>query len=224
MNTIIIIPARKGSKGIPGKNKKELAGKPLIQYTIEVALQIFPPEKIYLSTDDPDIIKIGVQNGLNQTNLRPSALSTDTTSARELLLYEISKLDMEVETIVYLQPTSPLRQTHHVIEAMDLYDSKETEMVVSVSSTKSNPYYNLFEENKEGFLSLSKKSNTTSRQDVPDVFKYNGAIYIINYEKLKSSELNEFKRIKKYVMTRESSIDIDDYLDWIMAETLIINS
>ena len=58
MNTIIIIPARKGSKGIPGKNKKELAGKPLIQYTIEVALQIFPPEKIYLSTDDPDIIKI----------------------------------------------------------------------------------------------------------------------------------------------------------------------
>ena len=97
-------------------------------------------------------------------------------------------------------------------------------MVVSVSSTKSNPYYNLFEENKEGFLSLSKKSNTTSRQDVPDVFKYNGAIYIINYEKLKSSELNEFKRIKKYVMTRESSIDIDDYLDWIMAETLIINS
>ncbi|MDA9161818.1 acylneuraminate cytidylyltransferase family protein, partial [Crocinitomicaceae bacterium] len=154
MNTIIIIPARKGSKGIPGKNKKELAGKPLIQYTIEVALQIFPPEKIYLSTDDPDIIKIGVQNGLNQTNLRPSALSTDTTSARELLLYEISKLDMDVETIVYLQPTSPLRQTHHVIEAMDLYDSKETEMVVSVYSTKSNPYYNLFEENKEGFLSL----------------------------------------------------------------------
>ena len=224
MNTIVIIPARKGSKGIPGKNKKELAGKPLIQYTIEVALNIFPPEKIYLSTDDPDIIKIGIQNGINQTGLRPSALSTDNTSARALMLYEISKLDMDVETIVYLQPTSPLRQTHHVLEAMDLYDPKETEMVVSVSTTESNPYFNLFEENKDGFLSLSKKSNTTSRQDVPDVFKYNGAIYIINYEKLKSSELNKFRRIKKYVMTRESSIDIDDYMDWIIAETLIINS
>lgn len=224
MNTIVIIPARKGSKGIPGKNKKELAGKPLIQYTIEVALNIFPPEKIYLSTDDPDIIKIGVQNGLNQTNLRPSALSTDNTSARALMLYEISKLDMDVETIVYLQPTSPLRQTHHVLEAMDLYNPKETEMVVSVSTTESNPYFNLFEENKDGFLSLSKKSNATSRQDVPEVFKYNGAIYIINYEKLKSSELNKFKRIKKYVMKRESSIDIDDYMDWIIAETLIINS
>ena len=78
-NTLVIIPARKGSKGIQGKNKKVLAGKPLIEYTIEAALGVFPSEKICLSTDDIDILKIGLKHGIDQKVLRPISLSTDNT-------------------------------------------------------------------------------------------------------------------------------------------------
>ena len=223
-NTLVIIPARKGSKGIPGKNKKVLAGKPLIEYTIEAALGVFPSEKICLSTDDIDILKIGLKHGIDQKILRPISLSTDNTSAREVILHEVYHCGRDVETIIYLQPTSPMRKASHIREALDIYNSNEADMVVSVSRSKSNPYFNMFEENKDGFLTLSKQANIISRQHSPEVFEYNGAIYIINCKKLKSHPLSEFKKVKKYLMTRENSIDIDDNLDWITAETLITNS
>ena len=109
--SLVIIPARKGSKGIPAKNKKLLNGKPLIQYTIDAAMAIFPKYSICISTDDIDIQDIGIQNGLSVPNLRPENLSNDKASARDVILYEVLKTDREIETIVYLQPTSPLRTT-----------------------------------------------------------------------------------------------------------------
>ncbi|MFY7669024.1 MAG: cytidylyltransferase domain-containing protein, partial [Crocinitomicaceae bacterium] len=103
---LVIIPARKGSKGIPGKNKKMLNGKPLIQYTIDVAKKIFPITSICISTDDPEIQQIGIENGLNVPDLRPDYLSNDASSARDVILYEVLKTGRKIDTIVYLQPTS----------------------------------------------------------------------------------------------------------------------
>jgi CMP-N,N'-diacetyllegionaminic acid synthase len=220
-NVLVIIPARKGSKGIPGKNKKLLNGKPLIQYTIDIALSVIPKKNIYVSTDDEDILEIAKNNGLSCENLRPISISGDNSSAREVMLYEASRCENIIDQIIYLQPTSPLRKKKHLIEALNLFEVGKTDMVVSVSRTKSNPYFNLYEENTDGYLKISKNSTFKTRQSVPEVFEINGAIYIIDIRKLREKEINEFKMVKKYIMPKENSIDIDDDIDWILAEHLI---
>ena len=221
---LVIIPARKGSKGIPGKNKKMLNGKPLIQYTIDVAKKIFQINSICISTDDPEIQQIGIENGLNVPDLRPDYLSNDASSARDVILYEVLKTGRKIDTIVYLQPTSPLRTTQNIQEAINLYDRNLMDMLVSVTNTKANPYFNLFEEDENENLVLSKMHKSKSRQEAPAVFQFNGAIYIINLESITRSEIAEFKKIKKYVMHKENSIDIDEPLDWMLAEILLQKS
>jgi N-acylneuraminate cytidylyltransferase len=94
-------------------------------------------------------------------------------------------------------------------------------MVVSVKETKSNPYYQLFEGNKEGWLQKSKEGSFTSRQECPEVYELNGAIYIISVEVLKQKPLNQFTHIRKYLMDEYCSQDIDTPLDWIIAETIV---
>ncbi len=221
---LVIIPARKGSKGIPGKNKKMLNGKPLIQYTIDVAKKIFPITTICISTDDLDIQQIGSENGLNVPDLRPDNLSNDESSARDVILYEVLKTGRQIDTIIYLQPTSPLRTTQNIQEAIDLYDRELMDMLVSVTNTKANPYFNLFEEDENENLVLSKMHKSKSRQEAPKVYQFNGAIYIINFQSITRSEIAEFKKINKYVMSEENSIDIDEPVDWILAEILLQTS
>lgn len=221
---LVIIPARKGSKGIPGKNKKILNGKPLIQYTIDVAKKIFPITSICISTNDLDIQQIGIENGLNIPDLRPDYLSNDTSSARDVILYEVLKAGRKIDAIVYLQPTSPLRTTQNIQEAINLYDRDLMDMLVSVTNTKANPYFNLFEEDENENLVLSKMHKSKSRQEAPKVYQFNGAIYIINFQSITRSEIAEFKKIKKYVMSEENSIDIDEPMDWILAEILLQTS
>ena len=219
--SVVIIPARKGSKGIPGKNKKLFNGNPLIQYTIDVALSIFPNDAICISTDDSDIQQIGLQNGLSTPSLRPDYLSDDKASARDVILYEIQKIGKEVDTIIYLQPTSPLRTEQNLKEAINLYQMDSIDMLVSVSEAKANPYFNLFEENEEKNLVISKMHHSKSRQDAPAVYQFNGAIYIINARSIEKGEISEFLKIKKYVMSQSESIDIDNEFDWFIAEQLI---
>ena len=139
--SLVIIPARKGSKGIPGKNKKLLLGKPLIQYTIDVALELFPKEIICLSTDDPEIRIIGEKNGLSIPTLREAEYSGDNATARSLILNEIRKAKRTIRNIIYLQPTSPLRKKKNLEAAMAMY-SDEIDMVASVVHSKTNPNYN----------------------------------------------------------------------------------
>ena len=102
---------------------------------------------------------------------------------------------------------------------MSLY-SNSIDMVVSVKETKANPYYLLFEENNEGYLSLSKPSSITRRQDCPPVYEYNGAVYVVNVSSLKKGPIYNFKKIKKYLMSENESIDLDTDLDWKIAEFL----
>jgi N-acylneuraminate cytidylyltransferase len=219
--TIVIIPARKGSKGLPGKNKKLLNGKPLIQYSIDVALALFPRESICISTDDEDVQIIGIQNGLDVPNLRPDFLSDDKASARDVILHEVRQCGRIIDTIVYLQPTSPLRTLKNLRDAVEQYDPLKMDMLVSVKLSKANPYFNLFEEDDQTNLVLSKKHFSKSRQETPEVFQFNGAIYIINFESIEKQELSHFPRIKKFIMLPEESIDIDDELDWLMAERIL---
>jgi N-acylneuraminate cytidylyltransferase len=220
MKPIIVIPARGGSKGVPRKNIKSLNGVPLIQYTLDAAREIFNDEIICVSTDDAEIIDFVEGIGLKVPFVRPNELSLDSSGTYEVLLHSIKFYEEKghkPDTLILLQPTSPFRNANHIKEALQLYNDK-LDMVVSVKKTKVNPYYLLFEEDSDGFLKKSKEANFITRQDCPDVWEFNGAIYIINIKTLKEKPLNCFEKVIKYEMDEFSSHDIDTPLDWEIAK------
>ena len=195
----------------------------LIQYTIEAAREIFLDENIIVSTDDR-LIKNTVENiGLEVPFLRPKELATDTSGSTEVLLHALDFMKSKgkiYDTVLLLQPTSPFRTSQHIIEAVKLYEKEKPEMVVSVKETKANPYYVLREDNTDGFLEPSKQGKFTRRQDCPKVWELNGAIYVINIRCLLKKKFSDFKKVIKYVMDEKTSVDIDDEIDWTLAEIL----
>lgn len=224
MQSLVIIPARGGSKGIPHKNIKPLNGKPLIEYSIDVARQIVTDECICVSTDDTEIIKVVEEYGLKVPFVRPEYLATDTAGTYEVLLHALSFYEQRghcFDNIILLQSTSPFRKAEYVKEAIALYNDN-IDMVVSVKEVAANPYYNCFEEDSHGYLHVSKgNGNLVRRQDAPKAWEYNGAIYIINPKSLKNSPLGAFKKRIKYVMDEIHSIDLDTMFDWKLAEFVL---
>lgn len=223
MKFLYVIPARGGSKGVPGKNTKLLGGKHLIYYTIEVARALTEDENICVSTDDEKIKILVEKTGLKTPFLRPAELSTDGAGMHEVLLHALENYrlkEKEYDALILLQPTSPFRKSWQVQKAIELW-KPGIDMVVSVKETKANPYYALFEENADGFLEKSKKGNFKTRQECPNVYELNGAIYVIDVAILKKQPMSSFTKIKKYVMDDETSIDIDTPLDWKIAEHLV---
>jgi N-acylneuraminate cytidylyltransferase len=221
---LIVIPARGGSKGIPNKNIKLLAGKPLIHYSIEIAQQIVPNNQIIVSTDSEAIKKISEQKGVKIENLRPENLASDIATTYDVLLHEINSVEKtgwKPKVLILLQPTSPFRKLDHVKGGIEKFKEGRIDLLVGVNKTSSNPYYTLYEENESGFLEQSKKSNFKRRQDCPTVWEINGALYIVNIEVLKQQSLSEIERRKGYEMDEYSSIDLDTPLDWIIAESVI---
>ena len=227
MKTLYVIPARGGSKGIPHKNIKPLAGKPLIGYSIDVARQLAADDDICLTTDDPDIAATAESMGLNVPFLRPASLATDTCGTYEVLIHALDfyrDRGIDYDTLVLLQPTSPMRTADDVRAALALY-SLDIDMVVTVKEAASNPYYNCYETDNDGFLHISKgDGGYTRRQDAPKVWEYNGAVYVINVESLRRMPLSAFTRRRMSVMPAERSVDLDTPVDWLLAEKLIENS
>ena len=225
-DTLFIIPARGGSKGLPRKNILPLAGKPMICHTIDAARGVTNDENICVSTDNDEIKQIVENYGLKVPFIRPAELASDKAGSREVLIHALNyyrnELDKIYSKICLLQPTSPLRTAQHICEAYKLWND-ELDMVVSVKESKANPYINVFEEDKNNFLKKSKEGNFTRRQEAPKVWEYNGAIYFIKIVTLKDKSLVEFEKIRKYVMSDESSLDIDTVFDLKMAEVIMKN-
>lgn len=223
-NVLIIIPARGGSKGIPGKNIKELDGKPLIYYTIDAARSVTSDANICVSTDDDRIIECVERYGLRVPFKRPAELATDHAGSNEVLLHALDYYENKgnrIDKIILLQPTSPFRKKEHLIEALTLY-KEDIDMVVSVKETAANPYYNCFEDDENGFLTICKGDGTIKRrQDAPPTYEFNGSIYVINPVSLKEKGLSKFTKREKYVMNELYSIDLDNMVDWYLAEAII---
>ena len=225
MSTLYLITARGGSKGLPGKNIKQLAGKPLINYSIDIARQFVLDADICVSTDDEEIAKTVQDYGLEIPFMRPSALATDHANHHEVILHAIEFYKQQgiiYDNILLLQPTSPFRKEKHIEDVISLYNN-DLDMIVSVKPSKANPYFNLFEEDKQGYLVKSVESSSTRRQDASTVYQMNGSIYLINVESILKKPLNELKKIKKYVMDDYYSIDIDNNFDFTLCEFLIEN-
>lgn len=223
MKTLYLIPARGGSKGIPGKNLREIAGKPLVLHTLELARQFAGDADICLSTDEPAIIAAAAGIGYTAPFIRPDHLASDNSGMQEVMLHALdfyAGKGLNYETLVLLQPTSPFRQAGDVSNALEVF-ADDIDMVVSVRETDANPYYVLFEENQEGFLKKSKEGNFARRQDCPQVWQLNGAVYVINVGSLRNKGMAGFTKIRKTRMDAVHSLDLDTELDWQMA--LFIN-
>jgi len=224
MKPLVVIPARGGSKRLSGKNIKPLKDKPLIHYTIEAAREVFDDDVICVSTDNVKIKQVSEETGLKVPFLRPKRLATDTADSRSVLLhaYEYYKKEKgyEADVIILLQPTSPLRKSTHIQEAFELYH-EDLDMVVSVKETNANPYFVLYEENENGYLEKSKRGNFTRKQDVPEVWELNGAIYVMNVRSFKKGQPMNFDKVVKYKMGVIESMDIDTELDFNIAEAIL---
>ncbi|OFX78115.1 MAG: CMP-N-acetylneuraminic acid synthetase [Bacteroidetes bacterium GWE2_29_8] len=221
MNSLFIIPARGGSKGIPYKNIKEFYGKPLIYYSLDLARQFTSDVNICISTDDKKIIECVNDYKYKVPFIRPMELSTDESGTYDVLkhaLIHYNSIGENYDNIILLQPTSPIRKKEHINDSLNLF-STNIDMVVSVKESDANPYYNLFEEDHNGYLIKSKKGKYTRRQDCPKVWEYNGSIYLINTSSLlKYDSFGDFTKKKKYLMSQLYSIDIDNQLQWDFAE------
>lgn len=230
MRTLVVIPARGGSKGIPRKNIKPLGGKPLICHSIDHARTVARDSDICLSTDSPEIRATAEAYGLAVPFMRPERLATDSAPTADVLLHALDfykRHGSSYDTILLLQPTSPLRTPLQIKEALELYQSSspQPDMVVSVRPAAANPYYDIFETRKDGSLIISKGSGLyTRRQDAPPVWQYNGAIYVINADSLRKMPMGAFPVKIPYPMDATSSLDLDTMLDWQVAESFFLNN
>ena len=217
MNSIAIIPARGGSKGIYRKNIVKIGNIPLIGFTIMAAKKSKYLNKIIVSTDDQEIMEISKKYGAETPFLRPDNISSDETRMIEVLKHSLNFLkqsSIKIDAIVLLQPTSPLRNEKHIDESIDLFFRSKASSVVSVVEVphQYNPHSVLFL-NSRGELVSNSKKNFTRRQDKPKFYARNGpAILVIDPDTIMNNDLYGSKSVP-YFMNIEDSLDIDNISD-----------
>ena len=218
---LAIIPARGGSKRLPHKNVLDLNGKPLIAYSIEAGLNSSYIDKVVVTSDDDEILTISKKYGAVTIN-RPNELASDIATTFDAIKHAVDNCE-KYDYIVLLQPTSPLRNEKHIDEAVELLESKKSNAVVSVCKMDHNPMWsNVLDHSlsMKGFLGdeiLNKRG-----QDLDKYYRLNGAIYICETDKLLKEESFFLKdNIFAYKMNRESSIDIDEEIDFKMAKVFL---
>lgn len=221
--TIATICARGGSKGLPQKNIKIFADKPLIVHTIEQALMTPSIDGVWVSTDDEAIADIARKAGAQVPYLRPASLATDNAPKLpviEHLVQHIESIGLSVNRVVDLQPTSPLRTVADIQSAIMASDA--VPLLVSVRAASDNPYFNLVELDNKGLAHLSKGNGTTRRQDSPRVCALNGSIYVWQRSALKQASTEGLWSVKMgvYEMPAWRSVDIDNLEDFEYAQWL----
>lgn len=219
---LAIIPARGGSKRLPRKNILNLAGKPLIAWSIEAAKNSQYIDSIFVSTDDKSVASISAEYGLNVPELRPAELASDEASTEDMLLYTLNKFGDGYDVIVLLQPTSPLRTVTDIDNAIEHFINKNAFSVVSVTPCEHSPMWsnNLPADGNMGAF-INKKAIKRS-QELAQFYRLNGAIYIFDIKKfLQYGEICYTDKSFAYEMTNINSVDIDTKLDFEIAEFLL---
>ena len=221
---IALIPARGGSKGLPNKNIKLLNGKPLIAYTIEAALQAKEISRVIVSTDYENIKEVALQYGADIPFLRPDFLATDSSSSLDVFKYTINRLEEEenivIDNFVVLQPTSPLRTSKHIDEAISLFREKEAKSVVSYCKEFHSIFWHKKVDKQGKIVNLFEGDFSKNRQEIEETYFPNGAIYIFNKNYI--FETKDYSNdCYAYIMDRKYSIDIDTIDDFLYAEFLI---
>lgn len=223
MKILYIIPARGGSKGIPHKNIKELCGRPLIQYSIDIARKLTTDNNICVSTDDVEIKNVVESLGLKVPFMRPDELASDTATTNDVIVHALKWYESNgivYDAVVLLQPTSPLRRIQDIKDCLESYNDS-IDMVTTVKRSYVSAV--LCNEDESGYLQMTFGKNGVRRQDAKELYEYNGAVYVINAKSVIEKGLAGFTRRKKVVMPEINSLDIDTMIDWYMVETVIKN-
>lgn len=224
---IAIIPARGGSKGLPGKNIKELCGKPLIAHTIEAALNAKGIDRVIVTTDSEEIAVVAQRYGAEVPFMRPAELAGDTSSAIDVYLHAVSFLEKhsgkEIEQFMVLLPTTPLRNAGHIESALKRFADTKAETLISMkeADVPISWYYAMNEEGRVKNLGINAENAVANRQVNEKHYIPNGAIYILNKKLLHEKRTYYCENTVAYLMDAEDSIDIDHALDFKIAELLL---
>mgnify|MGYP000969617596 CR=1 FL=1 len=223
---LAVIPARGGSKGIPRKNIKDLAGKPLIAWTIETAKVSSVFDRIIVSTDDQEIADIARQFGADVPFLRPQELSTDTATSIDVVLHLIQWLRenerYSTDYLMLLQPTSPFRSPEDITQVIQLMQSnQEADAIISVTAVDHPVQWLRKMEANGKLLPLDETPLKLRRQDAQQIYQLNGSIYLIKTETFVKDKTFLPAKTFGYIMPEEKSIDIDTPWNFHMAELIM---
>lgn len=223
---LAIIPARGGSKGLPGKNIKMVSGKPLIAWSIEHGLNCPEVDTTIVSTDDSEIARVAKEFGAEVPFLRPDFLANDTASSIDVILHAIDFLkdqDQHFDIIVLLEPTSPLREVSDISGALKkLVQTPTLGSVVGVSQAESVHPAFLYKE-QEGMLKpyLDKQPNNLRRQDLEELYYLEGTVYVSLIDVLRSKKGFYHEQTAGWVVPRYKSFEVDELVDLICVEALM---
>ena len=231
LKILAIIPARGGSKSVPGKNIRELNGKPLIAYTIEAAKKIEDKfHRILVSTDDEKIGKISKDYGADVPFIRPNNLAEDKTPTYPVLQHAVHFVEKQdsinIDLIMLLQPTAPFRTTEDILNCLQLSQSSNTDSVISVVQVFSHHpiLMKKIENNKLVHFSIEEKEGTPRQLYKPSAYMRNGAIYVTKRDTLIEKNSIWGDSITPYIMPQERSHNIDDEIDFITSELVMRKS
>lgn len=223
---LAIIPARGGSKGIPQKNIKLLAGKPLIAWTLENAKKSKYIDRIIVSTDSQEIANVSLKYGAEAPFIRPRELAADETPSSEVIVHTIKWFEInrnqKFNVFILLQPTSPLRNGNQIDSALENFISNSNnKCLVSVKEVEESPYWMKIIDDDYYLKNFTlKQNNFTRRQDLPKIYILNGAIYIMTTSDFMNYKSFDVDKTVPFIMDKKSSIDIDNELDFEIAEYL----
>ncbi len=230
MKVLGLIPARGGSKGVPRKNIKLLAGKPLIQYTIEAALEARLLSKVIISTDDAEIAEVAVKLGVEVPFLRPKELAEDKTPTLPAIVHALNFMEglgEEYDAVCLLQPTSPVRQKGDIDNCILIMQEKNADSVISMAEvpTEYNPHWVYFPD-KEGYyrLSTGEENPIPRRQELPPAYHREGSIYLSKTDIILNHNSLFGKKVVGYTIKNRPVINIDTLEDWAEAEKFMTNS
>jgi CMP-N,N'-diacetyllegionaminic acid synthase len=219
---LAIIPARGGSKGVPGKNIRIIGGKPLLSWTIEAAQSSQFIDRTILSSDDEDIMRVAKACGCDVPFVRPAELATDEANPVDAVLHAIDTIEEKYDYIVLLQVTSPLRDTQDIDKCIQLCVDSDAESVVSVVEADKSPYWMyMLDEDKKIKPILESENRPKRRQGAATVYELNGAVYVIKTDCLKSRKAFVSDETLAYIMPKSRSLDIDTELDIKYLEFLL---
>ena len=226
MKYIALICARGGSKGLPGKNIKLLNGIPLIGWSINIAKQIKRVSRVIISTDSQDIASIAKEYGAEIPFIRPKELALDTTPEwlvwRHAINYLENQKSNEIDNLIVLPATSPLRSVEDVNNCIDEFEKGEADSIITVSDADRSPYYNMVINDNNGFSSVVINNNDIiRRQDSPKGYDMTTVAYIVNFMFVKNSNNIFDGKVRSVMIPKERAIDIDSMLDFKIAEYLI---
>lgn len=220
---LAVIPARGGSKRLPKKNILDLAGKPMIAWSIDAGIKSKYIDKVIVSSDDAYILKIAQKYG-SDIVVRPRELADDTATTFDTVKHVLMN-EKEYDYVILLQPTSPLRTCNDIDKAIEFLCQKKADAVVSVCEMEHSPLWsNVLPEDKNMQNFLPKELINKRAQDLESYYRLNGAIYICKIEEfLKQKSFFIKKGIFAYEMNQKNSIDIDTQLDFAIATSLLLH-